>query len=392
MHSISFIILAYIHSFACLMLGKRYLQEERFHQSVKFIIPIFNVFLMNLGIQYFYTHSILVYIIFAFVFLLEVQILFKDRFMGIVAVTLGAMLHFFVLHAATSGAYSLYLGTPLYEIYSNPVLMRIEAQLSFLVHLVILVLFMLFFPVNETKKIVKNSFLIKSLNSLMLLLLIYMLYNSHILSLPIDNTSFIINAVSIGLYLLLIFYVTAIFLLFLVSNEAYETLILELEKKVDTDTLTGLYNKAGFVKKVSLHLDTHQNGAMIVIDLDNFKAINDNFGHLKGDEILHTFAELLESQLRPLDVLGRFGGDEFVIFLRHKCSEKRIAEIFQGLKDNLEDTYITENGEKVIISISLGIANYTNEINTYEKLFEAADKALYLAKRNGKNNFVIHKN
>ncbi len=249
---------------------------------------------------------------------------------------------------------------------------------------------MTFFPVNATKKIIKSNFLLNALNSIMALLVIYMIYNSYILCLHIDNVPSMIDSVIIGLYLLLIFYITAIFLVFLVSNEAYNTLILELEKKVDTDTLTGLYNKSGFVKRITQHLDTHQSGSMIVIDLDNFKAINDNLGHLKGDEILHDFAELLKVELRSLDVLGRFGGDEFVIFLRQACTKKRVAEIFYQLKNKLHSTYTTDSGEEIVISISLGVANYTEELNSYESLFNAADEALYRAKRNGKNTFEIY--
>ncbi len=390
MQPISFFILAYMHSFACLMLGKRYLQGERFHSSLKYFIPIINVYLMSIGVQYFYTHQVLVYTVFSFILLLEVLLLFKDRFMGIIGFTLGPLLHFFVLRAATSGIYSLYSETPLYEIYKNTDLVVIDAQLSFAVHIVVIIAFMTFFPVSATKKIIKNNFLLKALNALMFLQVVYLIYNSYILCLPIDNIPAIINAVTIGLYLLLIFYVAAIFLVFLVSNETYDTLILELEKKVDTDTLTGLYNKLGFVKRVSQHLEVHKSGAMLVIDLDNFKLINDNFGHLKGDEILHTFAKLLEEQLRPLDVLGRFGGDEFVIFIRQGCSESRIEDIFKRLRNNLQDTYKTDSGEEFKVSISLGVANYSDEINTYEKLFKSADEALYLAKKNGKNTFEIH--
>ncbi len=392
MQPISFFILAYIHSFTCLMLGKRYLRGERFHKSLKYLIPLINAYLMSIGVHYFYTHPILVYTSFSFIFLLEVLILFKDRFMGVLGVTLGAMLHFFVIRAATSGLYALYSKTPVYEIYSNTELVAIDAQLSFVAHIVVLILFLAFFPANATKKIIKNNFLIRALNALMFLLFIYMIYNSYILCLPVDNIPSIVNAVTIGLYLLIIFYVAALFLVFLVSNETYDALILELEKKVDTDTLTGLHNKLGFVKRVSQHLETHQSGAMIVIDLDNFKLINDNFGHLKGDELLHTFAKLLEEQLRPLDILGRFGGDEFVIFLRQGCTKNRIADIFQRLKNNLQDTYITDSGEEIKVSISLGVASYTDEINTYEKLFNAADEALYAAKRKGKDTFEIHNN
>ncbi len=392
MQPISFFILAYIHSFACLMLGKRYLQKERFHKSLKYFIPLFNVYLMSIGVHYFYSYPILVYIIFSFIFLLEVLVLFEDKFMGLIGFTLGPLMHFFVLRAATSGIYSLYSSTPLYEIYSNSDLVVIDAQLSFAVHIFVIIAFMIFFPVNATKKIIKNNFLIRALNSLMLLLILYLIYNSYILCLPINSIPFIINAVTVGIYLLLIFYVAAIFLLFLVSNETYDAIILELEKKVDTDTLTGLYNKLGFIKRVTQHLEIHQSGAMLVIDLDNFKLINDNFGHLKGDETLHKFAKLLEEQLRPLDVLGRFGGDEFVIFLRQGCNDNRIADIFQRLRSNLQDTYITEDGEEIKLSISLGVANYSDEINTYEKLFKTADEALYLAKRKGKDTFVIHNN
>lgn len=165
-----------------------------------------------------------------------------------------------------------------------------------------------------------------------------------------------------------------------------------LEAKVDQaglDFLTGLPGRARFIERVrSLRARNIGNGtivAVLVIDLDGFKKVNDTLGHDKGDEVLRQTAEVLRSILRETDIAGRFGGDEFVVCLFAPYS------VIQATMINIAGRIVNGIGQLgsgigCSIGISLCIADRLNLDNALQQ----ADKAMYVAKRHGKNRFVIH--
>ena len=154
-----------------------------------------------------------------------------------------------------------------------------------------------------------------------------------------------------------------------------------LERKATTDGLTGLFNKASAEERVDRLLREDAYGTLILMDIDDFKTVNDRYGHDKGDEVLRTVAGCLREAFRGDDVLGRMGGDEMLIYMRNTGGREpavRKLEEVQRRLNALPDDWPQ-------ITLSAGIAFYPKDGGHYSELFHAADQAMYKAKRGGKN-------
>lgn len=166
-----------------------------------------------------------------------------------------------------------------------------------------------------------------------------------------------------------------------------------LQKMSNTDLLTGLLNKEAFQFFVSSCLKEEKleiGCAMLFLDIDNFKTINDTLGHMIGDDAIKNTAEILKSQFRKEDLIGRFGGDEFVVFSKNIPLEVFLQKV-EHLKEKMVCSYTDENGENMVsVSASIGITYITDFSVPYEELLEQADKALYKAKEQGKNRYVMY--
>lgn len=147
-----------------------------------------------------------------------------------------------------------------------------------------------------------------------------------------------------------------------------------LEEEVKHDNFTGLYNKQSSLEKIQkiLREEADKNHALILVDIDNFKHFNDTYGHAEGDKIIKEVAAELKSVFRGTDVIGRFGGDEFLLFVSGISSTDWIRERLQRLTLGRKGKYIWTN--------SIGAAFYPKDGETQEELFKKADEALYRAK------------
>jgi diguanylate cyclase (GGDEF)-like protein len=162
-----------------------------------------------------------------------------------------------------------------------------------------------------------------------------------------------------------------------------------LLQKANTDPLTGFYNKAAaetFISEIMLSSANGTSHALLCIDLDNFKSINDLFGHLFGDEVLKEAAGAMKNLFRSDDVLSRFGGDEFVIFVRAVPNIDFVKEKAAELNRRLNKTY-EKNGVECTVSASIGIAVFPSDGTAYSVLHQKADEASYAAKKSGKNTY-----
>ncbi len=165
-----------------------------------------------------------------------------------------------------------------------------------------------------------------------------------------------------------------------------------LKDRAERDSLTKLLNKAAGRKQIEEYLAHYPNGAncaMLIIDLDDFKQVNDQYGHLFGDAVLTMVAQEIQKQFRGQDIMCRIGGDEFMVFVRGLSERKllgnRCRQFIDSLSMDLRDQY-----KKVNLSCSIGVAICPEHGKTYIELFNHADQALYQAKANGKNNYAFY--
>ena len=160
----------------------------------------------------------------------------------------------------------------------------------------------------------------------------------------------------------------------------------DIKSKSRQDALTGLWNRLHTEETVNEMLEHGTRGALLMMDMDNFKLINDNYGHIAGDRTLKMFAETLREFSSEDDVLCRIGGDEFIVFVKDVTSKSELGDRESVIISNL-CAKIEECGFEPNTSISIGIAQAPEDGTEFTKLYNSADKALYYVKQNGKNSY-----
>lgn len=165
----------------------------------------------------------------------------------------------------------------------------------------------------------------------------------------------------------------------------------EVQKLAITDALTGLYNRRGLVelgeREIERSFRFKHPLTAIMLDVDNLKAINDSYGHIVGDQVLRSIANCCEKQLRKVDIIGRYAGDEFVVLLP-ETHMRMGAIVAERVRRCVEETQIPAESKLIQSSISLGVAGLTTEITSLEALIKKADTAMYSAKQSGRNQSV----
>lgn len=164
----------------------------------------------------------------------------------------------------------------------------------------------------------------------------------------------------------------------------------ELRNKVRLDGMTGVLNKVATQATVEEYLRTttpDKLHALMMIDTDHFKQVNDTFGHKFGDDVIKLVASSIKKTFRESDIVGRVGGDEFMVFMKNTTKDVTIMKA-KELNESIKQTF-EKNGEKVGISCSIGISFYPKHGITYETMFANADDALYTAKESGRDRYVI---
>lgn len=159
-----------------------------------------------------------------------------------------------------------------------------------------------------------------------------------------------------------------------------------------TDELTGLYNRRHFIQLAEKEVDRavryRHPQALIMFDLDRFKQVNDTYGHPAGDQVLKIVASLTRRELRDVDLLGRYGGEEFVILLP-ETGRRGARATAERLRKRIAQTQMDVAKEKISITISLGVSILSPDCSNLTDLIAASDKALYIAKETGRNKTIF---
>lgn len=192
---------------------------------------------------------------------------------------------------------------------------------------------------------------------------------------------------SVYAYVFAIIIITLFYAFYIISKELLQRR--EFQKLSTLDPMTGIFNKRTFIYLVENYIKSNiekNSGALIFVDVDDFKKYNDAYGHLNGDIVLKSFANSLSSQFDSIGYVGRYGGDEFVVFVKGSYEKKEISERVAKVRESLSLVELEGFGN-VPISFSAGGAYYPADGITYEELCNAADKALYQVKESGKGRF-----
>ncbi|TCD13493.1 GGDEF domain-containing protein [Oricola cellulosilytica] len=159
-----------------------------------------------------------------------------------------------------------------------------------------------------------------------------------------------------------------------------------LTEDTTTDPLTRLHNRRFFEDRgpdfARQALETYGSYAVMVIDVDNFKAINDTFGHARGDVVLRKIADMVKAQTRSTDLVARYGGEEIVVMV---CDSVNIRDLAERIRQSIEGTAVLLGGIPLMVTVSVGYQIVRSFNITFEDAFERADAALYRAKDNGRN-------
>jgi len=163
-------------------------------------------------------------------------------------------------------------------------------------------------------------------------------------------------------------------------------LFAELQELATHDSLTGVFNRRHFFKLASNEIERanryHQNLSVILFDIDHFKSVNDTYGHPKGDSVLQSIAQRCRTNLRDVDIIGRYGGEEFIILMPSTDMTNAAIAAERLRWGVLQENIDTGNGP---LTISLGVAAYDENCKDIDDLLARADKALYSAKNSGRN-------
>jgi len=167
----------------------------------------------------------------------------------------------------------------------------------------------------------------------------------------------------------------------------------QTKEQARTDALTGLYNRREFELRLA---EEHRRAAryakpyaLMMLDIDHFKQVNDTHGHPAGDVVLKTLANILRKQLRDVDLAARYGGEEFVVVFPEISGEaaKKVAE--RARRAIAATPFRLPDGREIGVMVSIGVSSYPKDADTPQGVVERADRALYAAKEAGRNRVVM---
>lgn len=165
-----------------------------------------------------------------------------------------------------------------------------------------------------------------------------------------------------------------------------------LRSIAETDSLTGMYNKITAQTRIRKYLSCRvesQRSALMIIDIDNFKLVNDTMGHLFGDAVLAEISEIIKKSFRRSDIVGRIGGDEFIVFMKDIEDNGKVNEHAESIIQKMHELKSVEKSG-ISISVSIGIALCPDDGVIFKDLYQKADHALYQAKKEGKNTYALY--
>lgn len=164
----------------------------------------------------------------------------------------------------------------------------------------------------------------------------------------------------------------------------------KIKDSASHDGLTDIFNKSYFFETLNMMPNLKDmNYAIVIIDLDDFKSINDTYGHPMGDMVLKTVAKIIQNSTRSSDIVARYGGDEIIIFEQNFTDKEKLRNRIELIRDTIEKTRITFEESTISITASFGIYVKSGETLTLDEVIKKADDIMYESKNAGKNRVTI---
>ncbi len=164
----------------------------------------------------------------------------------------------------------------------------------------------------------------------------------------------------------------------------------QIRERASYDGLTDIFNKRYFFETLSLITNLSEiDYCIVIVDLDNFKSINDRYGHPMGDVVLKTVAQIIKNAVRPNDIVARYGGDEIIVFIQSFTDRKKLEQRIERIREEIENTIISNEGVSISTTASFGVYIKQNESLSLDEVIKKADAIMYLSKHSGKNKVTI---
>ena len=180
-----------------------------------------------------------------------------------------------------------------------------------------------------------------------------------------------------------------------ITGRLKQTNIQYENEEVNKDSGTGILNKKTVTNMITADInmasEMHDSNEMYlcILDIDNFKMVNDTYGHYFGDEVIREFADALQRAVGDRGIVGRIGGDEFIALVKEAGSEEELRIMLKSMRKTLK-LRLQERQPGYMFTTSIGVAHYPKDGTDYEKLFKIADSCLYIAKEKGKDRYIIY--
>ncbi len=382
------------------------LTECRFSKKVLYFVAFCNSCLFSFMVYNFNQLPTVTYLLVLFGSIIQLIVLFKNHLLGILMCSFMAIIYLVCIESIVISTGTLILNTTLANLTHNHLLLFSHIVISWFICMLVAISIHFFVPGRYLQIINQNKEQVLFVLGFLFLATVYLTLNSFIYAnadtfnsiyLPIHQ---IISplvwllTVSLAVSLLIRFdylhgyKVKSGLLQQTVDRQKSE--LLESKTRAERDSLMGIYNKSAVEEKIGDALKEIDEGTFYILDIDNFKNINDSKGHPFGDKVLVYLSKRLLHTFRQQDIVGRIGGDEFVIFQKYTMSEEQVAKRAQTLCNDMRVPFVDECGESVSVSISVGIALAPKHGKDFESLYQKADIALYQAKNMGKNTFSVY--
>lgn len=218
-------------------------------------------------------------------------------------------------------------------------------------------------------------------------------FSSLVIHMPLVGVSFTSYGRYYSVANALLSFVSTMLILHYISVEIFSTKD-QLYQMATRDALTGLYNRRTFIQQGTSFFKIAQRGGttftILIFDIDDFKSVNDMYGHVAGDHFLKGLSRLCEESLRDSDFIARYGGEEFAVIL-HDTDETHAALVADKLRAVVEAYKLKEGAVVINRTISIGLATYDHDYDNFHDILDKGDKAMYMSKNSGKNKISVLK-